>query len=479
MRYIALAEAEPGMILARSLYDSNGRTLVGSHIVLTRSYIDRLIDYGYAGAYIEDELTADIDVEEAVSPQLRAEGMQCIEARDIDGCREIAQRIVDELLDKGRISLDMFDLRSYDDYTFAHSVNVAVLCGAIGMEYHMNEREIAQLVMAALLHDLGKLSVPLEILNKPGHLTTQEFRRMQEHPVMSYELIRDRFDISAQVKVAVLFHHENVDGTGYPNGVSGEEQTLFTKILHVADVYDALVSKRPYKQPYAPCEAAEYLMGGCGILFDQEVVEVMLRAVPLYPKGTEVELSDGRVGIVMENADDHNLRPKLRLFDGSTIDLADRENLMVTIVPPKDRQKVSAAAEQARLERMRTRDNIHIIAVDDMKTNLQMLYDILKDDYKVTLMKSGEQLLQYLKSQPYPDLVLMDIDMPGMDGIETAKRMMKMTDNSVPILFVSALSDEKTVMACKSLHVDGYVVRPYQPIYICSEIERILGRWEA
>lgn len=479
MRYIALTEAKAGMQLATSLYDSNGRTLVGSHILLTDNYIEKLIEYGYAGIYIEDELTQDIEVEDAISPQLRAEGMDCIEKRDIDGCKVVAEKLVEEILSKGRISLDMLDLRSYDDYTYAHSVNVGVLCGVIGMEMHMNEKEMAQLVTAARLHDLGKLAIPGEILNKPGRLTQKEYKRMQEHPVISYELIKDRFDLSAQIKVAVLFHHENVDGTGYPNGVMGEEQTLFTKILHAADVYDALVSKRPYKEPYAPCEAAEYLMGGCGILFDREVVEVMLRSIPLYPKGTEVELSDGRVGVIKENADAHNLRPIVRLLDGTTLDLSDRANMSIAILPPKGKQEVSTSSEAERKEMIKHQREAHIIAVDDMKTNLQMIYDILKDDYKVTLLKSGAQLIKYLEKNPYPDLILLDIDMPQMDGIEAAKRVMDMTKESVPIMFVSALCDTKTIMACKDLNVAGYVVRPYKPVYIRSEIERIINRWEA
>lgn len=171
MRYVALTEAKSGMQLAKGLHDSNGRTLVGSHTMLTNNYIEKLIAYGYAGIYIEDALTQDIEVEDAISPQLRAEGMDCIERRDIDGCKLVAEKLVEEIMSKGRISLDMLNLRSYDDYTYAHSVNVGVLCGVIGMEMHMDEKEIAQLVMAALLHDLGKLSIPSEILNKPGRLT--------------------------------------------------------------------------------------------------------------------------------------------------------------------------------------------------------------------------------------------------------------------------------------------------------------------
>lgn len=478
MRYVSLTDAQPGMQLAKDLYDVNGRTLVGSHIMLTANYIDKLIEYGFAGVYIVDDLTEDIEVEDAISPQLRTEGMEKIRSGDIDGCKEVAEKLVEEILSRGKISLDMLDLRSYDDYTYAHSVNVAVISGVLGMGFGLGEKEMAQLVMAAMLHDLGKLSIPPEILNKPGRLTQKEYHRMQEHPVISYELIKDRFDISAQVKVAVLFHHENVDGSGYPNGIMGEEQTLFTKIIHVADVYDALVSKRPYKEPYAPCEAAEYLMGGCGILFEREVVTMLLQAVPLYPKGTELCLSDGRCGIVKENADVHNLRPVLRMMDGSTLDLSSRENLALAILPPGGKQEVSINGEEERREMMHGYRKQQIIVVDDMKTNLQMLYDILKDDYKVTLLKSGEQLLRYLECNPRPDLILLDIDMPQMNGIEAAEKVIEMTEKTVPILFVSALCDSKTVMACRELDVAGYIVRPYQPVYIREEIQRVLSRWE-
>lgn len=478
MRYVPLQEAQPGMQLATDIYDSQGRTLVGSDIILTANYIERLMEYGYAGVYIRDELTEDIDIESAISPQLRTKGLECVRNMDIDGCLDVAKSIVEEILSKGKISLDMVDLRNYDDYTFGHSVNVAVICGVIGMGLGMDEKELGQLVTAALLHDLGKLSIPTNILNKPDRLTREEYKRMQEHPVISYELVKDRIDISATVKVAVLFHHENVDGTGYPNGISGEEQTMLTKILHVADVYDALVSKRPYKEPYAPYEAIEYMMGGCGILFDQEVVDVLVKTVPLYPKGTSISLSDGREGIVKENSGEHNLRPILRLADGSDLDLLARENLAIVVSLSEDNVKMSMEKEEARRKMMGLDEKNHIIAVDDMKTNLQVLYDILKDDYTLSMMTSGKQLLKYLKENPYPDMILLDVDMPDMNGIETAERVLKLTDRKVPILFVSALRDAQTVLACRSLGVEGYVGRPYKSIYIRSEIQRILNRWD-
>ena len=128
-----------------------------------------------------------------------------------------------------------------------------------------------------------------------------------------------------------MYHHENVDGSGYPHGIKGDEHTLFTKILHVADVYDALVSKRPYKKPYSPFDAAEYLMANCGTLFDLESVKMLLTYVPLFPKGTEVVLSDGQKGIIYGNSGIHNLRPIVRTEDGSLVDLTQPPYLSYTL----------------------------------------------------------------------------------------------------------------------------------------------------
>ena len=159
MRYVPLQEAQPGMQLATEIFDSKGRTLVGTDIVLSANYIEKLMEYGYAGVYIRDELTEDIDIESAISPGLRTKGLECLRSMNIDGCMDVAKSIVEEILSKGKISLDMMDLRNFDDYTYGHSLNVAIICGVIGMGMGLDEKEIGQLVTAALLHDLGKLSI--------------------------------------------------------------------------------------------------------------------------------------------------------------------------------------------------------------------------------------------------------------------------------------------------------------------------------
>ncbi|MDD6038370.1 MAG: response regulator [bacterium] len=476
MRYIPIEKAKEGMILATPLYDSGGRILIGGQSALTQNYIEGLIRFGFTGIYIEDEFSKGIEVESVISPQLREAGMQCIKQGNIDQCRIVSKQIVEEILDKGFVSMDLMDLRSYTDHTYAHSVNVAVLCGVMGMGKGLPKDGLEKLVLAALLHDLGKLKIPDEILNKPGRLTPEEYNIMKTHSTMSYEAIKERWDISAEVKVAVLYHHENVDGSGYPKGCTGDELSLYAKMLHVADVYDALVSKRPYKNPYSPYEACEYLMGGCGIMFDKECVDLLMKYVPLYPKGTEVTLSDGRAGIVYENSGINNLRPVIRLFEGGMLDLSLRDNMSLSIVPPKSDLMADPAKDEQ--NRNQIKESTQIFVVDDMQTNILMLQKSLSDRYDVVGFTSGEELLAKLPNIKLPELILMDIDMPGMNGIETAKRVLEITNRSVPILFITTHSDLETVLACKQLGVAGYIVRPYNEVYLKGEVHRVLNRRE-
>ena len=272
-----------------------------------------------------------------------------------------------------------------------------------------------------------------------------------------------------------IYHHENVDGSGYPEGITDEELTIYARILHVADVYDALISKRPYKDGYSPYEACEYLMGGCGIMFDAEVVAVLLKYVPLYPKGMAVNLSDGRKGVVYENSGEHNLRPVIRLTDYRLLDLLDSKNLSITILSSIGQKAgIEIDSEKERLEMTRVARKARVLIVDDMKANLQLLKYVLESSYEIILVKSGKQAISYLQTNPYPDIILMDIDMPEMDGIETTKCIQQMTDRKIPILFVTAICDRETVLMCRNMDVAGYILRPFKPVYIKSEIKRIL-----
>ncbi|MCR5273510.1 MAG: HD-GYP domain-containing protein [Lachnospiraceae bacterium] len=349
MRYVSLDRVVPGMELAYDVIDDNGRLLVGSKSKINYNYIERLYEFGFHGIYINDEFSEDIEINSPISQKLRRRGMDCLKKMDIDGCREVASSIVDEMLNNPDISIDMQDIRTFDNYTYAHSMNVAILCTAMGIGYGLLATELGYLATAALLHDFGKLMIPEEVLNKKGKLTPEEYKLVKSHPVMSYEAIKDREDLSAHIKVAVLYHHENVDGTGYPKGITGDKQTIYTKILHVADVYDALTASRSYKDAYSSYEALEYLMGNCGTMFDMDCVVLLEKYVPLFLKGTDIELSNGSQGIIIENSGMHNLRPVVKLYDGKKVDLLDPLNMNITITKSQGKALgISEANERGR-----------------------------------------------------------------------------------------------------------------------------------
>jgi response regulator RpfG family c-di-GMP phosphodiesterase len=329
--------------------------------------------------------------------------------------------------------------------------------------------------MAGLLHDLGKQVIPEEILHKPGRLTIEEYDVMKTHATLSYEMIKERWDISANVKSAVLYHHENVDGSGYPEGIEGDRQTIYTKILHVADVYDALISRRPYKNPYSPYEACEYLMGGGGIMFDSKVVEALLLYVPLYPKGTQVKLSDGREGIIVDNSGARNLRPIIRLLDGTTIDMQKHENFNLTILREINGDVMDpAVAEEERRKMLTPHKKYSIMLIDDMLVNLHSLQGFLDKIYDLKSVTSCEDAILALKRNFKPDLLMIDMDMPKLNGIQAAEKIKNTVGNNTPVLFVIDKNDRGLIAKCRKAGAAGYIVRPYKPTYVKAEIKRIL-----
>ena len=479
MRYVNIDSAKVGMMLARDLLDSFGRVLIASHTKLSDTNLEKLKRLGVEGIYINDTLSEDIRIEEVISPILKSKGMAYVKALDVNGCKEVSSDIVKQVLTKRNLSLDLTDLRTYDDYTYSHSVNVAVLSAVIALGLRLPETDISNIVLAGLLHDVGKLSIPIEIINKPSRLTSEEYSIIKNHAVYSYEKLKKRMDISAQVKQAILYHHENLDGSGYPNGVDASSLSLYARILHVADVYDALVSKRPYKEPYSSFEAIEYLMGGCGSMFDQNIVAAFMKYVPIYPRGTEVTLSDNRQAIIFDNMGIRNLRPVVRLVeDGSLLDLFSEENHNITIMNTGSDSKAMEFSERARNCMLYPELKNRIIYIDPDKARVDHLIQIAQES-EVTCLSSGEEALEYLQGwENLPEAILLNVVLPGMDGVETTIKIQELTHNKIPIIFVTDLHDRETVLRCRNVNAAGYVVTPFKPLFLVSEIKRVVSGGE-
>lgn len=353
MHYLPIYKVEPGMVLGRDMYDFTNQVLLRRGKILSERLIKRLQEYGYQGVYVDDEFSKDLEIEELLTMEMRTKALMSIKELDVDGARDVAQEIVEKILRSETVSLDMIDLRSYDDYTYYHSVNVAVLATIVGMGMGYTEDELRDLCIAGMFHDIGKQSIPPEILNKPGSLTAEEFEIIKQHPQKSYDFLSDKWEITSNIKMGVLCHHENEDGTGYPLGITGDRIHPFAKILHVVDVYDALSSKRPYKKAYARSEALEYLMGGSTSMFSADVINVFMQYVPIYPKGMGVILSDGREGIICGNNKASSLRPRVRITDGSEVDLMDVDRYSTLTILKQHDEDALTAEEIEKIEQER------------------------------------------------------------------------------------------------------------------------------
>ncbi len=326
MRYIASNCLREGMKLARPLY-RNAETMLAAGVVLNESYIASIQRGGFPGVYIYDDLSADLDIHTMISDELRHETAKRL-SKIIDiASSESAppsrmpdigpqvESIVDELFADKDIMVNMLDLSSHDNYTCSHSLNVVVLSLVLAMGLGFTRNEAMALGTGALLHDIGKVFINKAILQKRGPLTEEEMNLVRNHPKDGFDYISRRYSmIPMRHCSAILEHHERFDGNGYPYGKAGTAISLHGRICAVADVYDALVSTRPYREAVSPCECVEYIMGGSGTLFDPKVVEVFTQRIAPYPVGTSVRLSNGWVGLVVQNYISYSLRPKLRIY---------------------------------------------------------------------------------------------------------------------------------------------------------------------
>jgi len=268
----------------------------------------------------------------AVEKGLNEDGTDTTAFQVVNDMGNVVNKLVEVISSKPKELIHISDLKDHDEYTYHHSLSVAVLSMAIGNAMGMNNWQLKGLGLCAIMHDIGKIEVPREIILKPDKLTVHERAVIQQHAVLGYEYMRRNNIGNVALMEGVMHHHEKYDGSGYPSKLKGQKIPKFSRIISVADVYDALTSNRPYRQPMQPpSQAVEMIMSEVGTSFDYDIVDAFVRKYEIYPVDSHVILSNNRQGIVIGYL--NSMRPVVRMSDnGEVLDLAltDNLNLIVT-----------------------------------------------------------------------------------------------------------------------------------------------------
>ena len=235
------------------------------------------------------------------------------ESFDMDSSRKAIQGCVNSILNNANALLWLTQVKKQDRYTAEHSLRVGILAIAFGRFLGLNDYDLEVLGLCGMLHDVGKVKIPDDILNKPGRLTRIEFDIMKEHAALGKDILLKHEGVEKLIIDTAHYHHERCDGKGYPEQVNAAYLHKYVRMISIVDVYDAITSARPYKDGSPAFDALKILFSERGKHFDTDLVEAFIRMVGIYPPGTLVEMTNGEVGIVVSANADSRLRPKVEL----------------------------------------------------------------------------------------------------------------------------------------------------------------------
>ncbi len=347
-RHQLLSEVHPGMILARPVVSDDMSILLNENTVLTDSMLALLNSWGIQSLYVKEiireggENVYSFVSEREVFASKYGDIIKTIkEVFDktryfkevpLGKMEELTDRTLDSLVDATGVISQLAAVKATDDYTFRHSLNVGIIAGLLGKWLKVKRKVMREIVLAGLLHDIGKTQIPLDILNKPGALTEREMAVMQEHPAHGYKLIEESERLPQSVKFGVLQHHERLDGSGYPSALKGDEITDYARIIAVADIYDAMTSLSMFRNPVTPFEVVAEVCGEMFARLDPSVALPFVNNVRDSLIGYMVRLSDGSEARVVYLDKERFAQPVVKLAGGGYVDLEKRRDLKIVEV---------------------------------------------------------------------------------------------------------------------------------------------------
>lgn len=329
MRLVEFADLKPGMLIADDFYGLNGGILAKKGAQITNKYIESLSQYEIPYLYILDEHSQDLNVQCTITSKMRNEATQNLKKFALairntqsqnyhaymQDCLDSIDRLTEDVIGEKIDLYDVFDIKMIENYQYQQPVNVTVISLIIGKCLKLSSLEMYRLAVGAFFHDIGNMFIPEEILFKDGKLTDAEYQLVQTHTEEGYRFCKEEFNLPMKSYMAILQHHERYDGTGYPTKKSGDDISLYGRIVAIADVFDALSSRRRQRKALQPAQAFKMIIEGVGKQFDPQFVKAFVDRVSPYPIGFTLKLPDGRVGVVTKNFQGKPFNPMVRIIE--------------------------------------------------------------------------------------------------------------------------------------------------------------------
>lgn len=342
MRIVPINCIKTESILAKSIYNKRGSVLLKKGIKLTESLLDKITENGIQMIYINDAYS-DGEIEDIIKPELRQKTIAAIKetyskalissqnelkaastlkqknnailrSNYIQDLNKLAQTLIDEILSKTSTMINLVDIKTMDDYTYEHSLNVAVLSLVLGVQLKLNRKDLVDLTVGAILHDIGKVMINPNVLTN-NNRTEEEEEVYKEHTTEGYKYLKEYYHLSGRCRIIAFQHHERWDGTGFPRGTAEENIHKFARIVAITDTYDRLTSNPYQEKMIPPNEAIEYIMASGGQHFDFELANLFVRKVNPYAVGSLVLLSNGEKAVVTADNINYPLRPVVKILE--------------------------------------------------------------------------------------------------------------------------------------------------------------------
>ena len=371
MRLVPTNCVKEGSKLGRDINNEKGSILLKKGISLTSSLLEKIEASGVYMIYIDDKYS-NIEINDIIRPELRQKAMFAIKdtfqsmekinnsllqeninfqkkiiaksmEKYVSSLRDVSKKIIEEILSNRSLMINLVDIKNIDNYTYEHSLNVAILSLVLSIESKLPKSDLYKIFIGALLHDIGKAFLPASITKKKGPLTDEEAEFMEKHTQLGYDYLKESYGIDPKSRLVCLQHHELSDGSGYPSGHYSSQIHKFSKIVAIANVYDEMTSDTPDSRALPPNEVIEFLYASAGTIFDFDLVEMFCRKINPYPEGTLVELSNKKIGIVKSVNINFPLRPIIKIFEArksinqlKEIDLMKETNITILKIKYED-----------------------------------------------------------------------------------------------------------------------------------------------